>query len=431
MNSQAIIRVERVSKQYRFGQIGHGTLYRDLSSWWARVRGKEDPNARIVEHRLGVTKSREIVGDRFLALNDVSFEVGRGEALGVIGRNGAGKSTLLKILSRVTAPTSGTVKVKGHISSLLEVGTGFHPELSGRENVFLNGAILGMSRAEVRAKFDEIVEFAEIGDFIDTPVKRYSSGMYVRLAFAVAAHLEPEVLLLDEVLAVGDVKFVRKCMAKMESVRHDGRTIIFVSHGMSSVLALCQNCMLLEGGKVVKHGPSKEVVEHYYGFGLAEDVLNDYVAASDSSKLVQIRNVAIRHADGSSSGVFSYDECVRVDITYQVHKATDRCSVWLAMRSLDEVILFGSSDSDANGALLGDRAPGIYKTSVTIPARLANVGKYYFAIGVVRFDPVESLDRIDIGAFRIEHPTVEGPDEFRERTGIFKPTLPWETLRLE
>ena len=207
--SNTVIRVENLSKEYHLGTIGHGTLSHDLTSWWARKRGKEDPNSRIG------SISGNNHNERFWALKDVSFSVEKGEVVGIIGRNGAGKSTLLKILSRVTAPTSGEVKIKGRIASLLEVGTGFHPELTGRENIYLNGTILGMTRKEIDQKFDEIVDFAEIEKFIDTPVKRYSSGMYVRLAFAVAAHLEPEILLVDEVLAVGDAGFQKKCLGKM------------------------------------------------------------------------------------------------------------------------------------------------------------------------------------------------------------------------
>jgi len=228
--SNTVIRVENLSKQYRLGTLNHGTLYRDLQSWWARKRGREDPNSRI-----GTSDHSQSNNDTFWALKDVSFSVEKGEVVGIIGRNGAGKSTLLKILSRVTAPTTGEVKVKGRIASLLEVGTGFHPELTGRENIYLNGSILGMKKREIDAKFDEIVKFAEIEKFLDTPVKRYSSGMYVRLAFAVAAHLEPEILIIDEVLAVGDAAFQKKCLGKMKDVStKEGRTVLFVSHNMGA-----------------------------------------------------------------------------------------------------------------------------------------------------------------------------------------------------
>lgn len=250
------ISIQNVSKAYRLGVIGHGTLREDLQSWWARVRGKEDPN-RIIGSK------EAIEGDTLWALRDVSFDVEQGSVWGIIGANGAGKSTLLKILSRVTAPTSGQIKVRGRVASLLEVGTGFHPELTGRENIFLNGAILGMTKAEVRKKFDEIVAFSEIEKFIDTPVKRYSSGMYVRLAFAVAAHLDPEILVVDEVLAVGDAAFQKKCLGKMGAVAKEGRTVLFVSHNMGAVRGLTHKAVLLEHGRVLMMGDKNEVIQRY------------------------------------------------------------------------------------------------------------------------------------------------------------------------
>jgi lipopolysaccharide transport system ATP-binding protein len=253
-----VISVENLSKTYRLGQIGTGTFSRDLELWWAKLRGKPNPMLRIGEKDHG---NRD--GEELWALRDVSFTVEQGEVLGIIGRNGAGKSTLLKILSRVTAPTSGRIKVKGRIASLLEVGTGFHPELTGRENIYLNGAILGMTKQEVTRKFEEIVDFAEVEKFIDTPVKRYSSGMYVRLAFAVAAHLDPEILIVDEVLAVGDVEFQKKCLGKMGDVAKEGRTVLFVSHNMSSVLQLCAKAMLLRNGQVFQIGSAQEIIEDY------------------------------------------------------------------------------------------------------------------------------------------------------------------------
>jgi len=253
-----VISVENLSKEYRLGQIGTGTLSNDLKVWWAKKRGKPNPMLKI-----GETDHDNRDGETIFALKDVSFTVEQGEALGIIGRNGAGKSTLLKILSRVTAPTSGRVMVKGRIASLLEVGTGFHPDLTGRENIYLNGAILGMTRKEVRRKLDEIVAFAEIEKFIDTPVKRYSSGMYVRLAFAVAAHLDPEILVVDEVLAVGDVEFQKKCLGKMENVAHEGRTVLFVSHNMVSVKSLCERGLLLESGKNTLMAGVDEVINQY------------------------------------------------------------------------------------------------------------------------------------------------------------------------
>ena len=267
--SNTVIKVENLTKEYRLGIINHGMLFRDLQSWWSKLRGIEDPNSRIGDHVFPHAFSpSSTTNSRFLALDNVSFEVKQGDVLGIIGRNGAGKSTLLKILSRVTCPTSGEVKLKGRIASLLEVGTGFHPELTGRENVFLNGAILGMSHSEIASKLEEIVSFAEIESFIDTPVKRYSSGMYVRLAFAVAAHLEPEILVVDEVLAVGDVQFQKKCLGKMQEVGKEGRTVLFVSHNMQVIGELCPLCILLEKGSVVATGPTERIIAAYTSSGL-------------------------------------------------------------------------------------------------------------------------------------------------------------------
>jgi lipopolysaccharide transport system ATP-binding protein len=268
--SDIVISVEGLWKQYRYGVLSHRALYKDLQSWWARFHGKEDPNVPISFKSSPITHHPSPASndsDRFWALKDVSFEVKRGEVLGIIGKNGAGKSTLLKIMSRVTTPTKGQIKIKGRVASLLEVGTGFHPELTGRENIFLNGAILGMTKDEIKRKFDEIVAYAEINKFIDTPVKRYSSGMYVRLAFAVAAHLEPEILVVDEVLAVGDAAFQKKCLGKMGDIAKEGRTVLFVSHNMNAVEGLCTRGLLLDAGTLFLDGRPSDAIGMYLSQG--------------------------------------------------------------------------------------------------------------------------------------------------------------------
>lgn len=260
-NENIILKVENVSKQYRLGTIGTGTLSHDLNRWWHRIQGKEDPYLKI-----GETNDRSAKGnsDYVWALQDINFEVKRGEVLGVIGKNGAGKSTLLKILSKVTGPTTGKIKAKGRIASLLEVGTGFNPELTGRENIYLNGAILGMTKKEITDKLSDIIEFSGCERYIDTPTKRYSSGMTVRLAFAVAAFLEPEILVVDEVLAVGDAEFQKKAIGKMQDIsRSEGRTVLFVSHNMAAVKSLCTTGIVLEQGKIIFSGEAEEAVSHY------------------------------------------------------------------------------------------------------------------------------------------------------------------------
>jgi lipopolysaccharide transport system ATP-binding protein len=259
--SDTVIKVENLSKQYRLGQVSTGVLAHDVNRWWYKVRGKEDPYLKIGEVNDRTQKGNS---DYVWALSDIDFDVKQGEVMGIIGRNGAGKSTLLKILSRTTAPTTGSVKIKGRVASLLEVGTGFHPELSGKENIFLNGAILGMTKKEIKRKFDEIVDFAGIERYIDTPVKRYSSGMYVRLAFAVAAHLESEILIVDEVLAVGDFEFQKKCLGKMGEVSaKEGRTVLFVSHNMPIMQKLCSHGLLMKNGKLLYDDQMSYVLDRY------------------------------------------------------------------------------------------------------------------------------------------------------------------------
>lgn len=258
-NREIAIRLSGVKKMYKLGQIGGGTLQRDLQSWWARVRGKEDPNTKI-------GTDQRLVGQTFMALNGIDLTVYKGEALGIIGGNGAGKSTMLKLLSRVTAPTEGEIDIYGRITSMLEVGTGFNGEMTGRENVYLNGAILGMTKAEIDAKMEDIIEFSEVREFIDTPVKRYSSGMYVKLAFSVAAHLDSEIMIMDEVLAVGDMAFQKKCLDKMrEAAKKEGRTVLYVSHNMNTIRQLCDRCVVLDKGKIIFEGDVEEAINVYIG----------------------------------------------------------------------------------------------------------------------------------------------------------------------
>jgi lipopolysaccharide transport system ATP-binding protein len=286
MTGKVVIEVENLSKFYRLGTIGGGTLREDLARWWAKTRGRPDPLLKIGEQDHG---NRE--GEHLWALRDVSFQVREGEVLGVIGRNGAGKSTLLKILSRITAPTSGKAVIRGRVGSLLEVGTGFHPELTGRENIYLNGAILGMKRAEITSKLEEIVDFAEMNRFIDTPVKRYSSGMTVRLAFAVAAHLEPEILIVDEVLAVGDANFQKKCLGKMKAVSSEGRTILFVSHNMSAVKSLCGQSMVMKQGTIAFKGATDDALPIYLD---SEKSVAKGIVEIDSSRASIANNRVVR-----------------------------------------------------------------------------------------------------------------------------------------
>ncbi|MBR7188889.1 MAG: ABC transporter ATP-binding protein [Clostridia bacterium] len=284
--AERLLEVEGVSKQYRLGMIGGGTLHGDLTSWFARVRGKEDPNTKIgMEHYAH--------NESFMALDNVSFNVDRGDAVALIGRNGAGKSTMLKLISRITAPTTGEIRIRGRVASLLEIGTGFHKELSGRDNIYLNGAILGMNRAETTRKIKEIIEFSEIEQFIDTPVKRYSSGMYVKLAFAVAAHLDPDVMICDEVLAVGDIAYQQKCLAKMSEIAREGRAVLYVSHNMRTVAQLCNRGLFLDRGQLKYDGTVERAIELYGGSGVRSihqnlDVLPHPKRRGDTMRMLEI-----------------------------------------------------------------------------------------------------------------------------------------------
>ena len=327
------IKVENISKAYQLGLIGTGTLSRDIERWYSRLRGKEDPFLKI-----GEANDRSVKGtsDIVWSLKDINFEINEGDAVGIIGRNGAGKSTLLKILSRVTSPTTGNIKVKGRIASLLEVGTGFHPELTGKENIYLNGAILGMRKKEITRKFDEIVDFSGVERYIDTPVKRYSSGMYVRLAFAVAAYLESETLIVDEVLAVGDAEFQKKCLGKMGEVsKGEGRTVLFVSHNMSAVSQLCSKGIVLKNGGVIFNGNSQEAINNYLSNSAQ---IASYTADKDNNSPIQIVQVAIKNEREQIASSFRHDENIYVYFTirHNSYEPSVRCgiSIWDTMEKL-------------------------------------------------------------------------------------------------
>lgn len=311
---QLAIKAENISKQYRLGEVGTGTISHDLNRFWSKVRGKEDPYLKIGESNNRVAKGNS---DYVWSLRDINFEVEQGDAVGIIGRNGAGKSTLLKLLSKVTKPTTGSFKVNGRIASLLEVGTGFNPEMTGRENIYLNGAILGMRRHEITRKFDEIVAFSGVERYIDTPVKRYSSGMYVRLAFAVAAHLESEILIVDEVLAVGDAEFQKKCLGKMGDVsKSEGRTVLFVSHNMTAVETLCNKAIFLHNGQIGNTGTPDEMIKYYLEYSTSEQrkIQYDSLLEAEGNEYVKILYASVENA--SSNNV---DDLIDVNSEIDVH----------------------------------------------------------------------------------------------------------------
>jgi len=308
--SDIVIHAENISKAYQLGDFGTGTLSRDIERWWAMARGKEDPFLKIGESNDRTTQGSS---DVVWSLKDINFEIQRGDAVGIIGRNGAGKSTLLKLLSRVTVPTTGEIKVKGRIASLLEVGTGFHPELTGRENIFLNGAILGMRKAEIKKQFDNIVAFAGVERYIDTPVKRYSSGMYVRLAFAVAAHLESEILIVDEVLAVGDAEFQKKCLGKMGEVsKGQGRTVLFVSHNMGMISQLCNKSLLLKNGELGNYDTTRNVVAAYLASDKSQEFNRLYFELDERKMIGQITAFWICNDQNIVVDKVTFDQSIRI-----------------------------------------------------------------------------------------------------------------------
>lgn len=378
-SSQPVIKVEQLSKLYKLGQVSTGTISHDVNRWWAGIRGKEDPYLRI-----GETNARESQSDSpyVWALKDINFEVQQGEILGIVGRNGAGKSTLLKLLSRTTAPTQGSIKVKGRIASLLEVGTGFHPELTGRENVFLNGAILGMTRSEIKKKFDEIVSFAGVERYIDTPVKRYSSGMYVRLAFAVAAHLESEILVIDEILAVGDIEFQKKCMGKMGDVANkDGKTILFVSHNMQAVQKMCTSGLMLKQGLQKSRGSMEKIIQEYLSdASSARTYVEVQNHAAQKDLPGQVLSVEIIDEQGQRIPEISVGKIWSVKVRYQINTALDSFIFAIGLSTELEVPI-RTVFTEANKVL-----PGQYEAVLSYTDIVLSSGRYSIAVGLSNYE---------------------------------------------
>jgi len=405
--SDIAIRIEEVSKMYRLGAVGSGSLVQDVNSMIARVRGKEDPYQKI-----GQTNDRSSKGDSdyVWSLKDISFDVRKGDAVGIIGKNGAGKSTLLKILSRVTAPTTGSIKIKGRIASLLEVGTGFHPELSGRDNIYMNGAIFGMDRREIRSKLDEIIDFSGCERYIDTPVKRYSSGMYVRLAFAVAAHLDPEILIVDEVLAVGDAEFQKKCLGKMRDVNNkEGRTVLFVSHNMGAVAELCRSGIVLSNGHLKFAGTNSDAIAFYSRID-ANQTTNDYIADEQKSQLKQnyISFVKIKGEHGNSQSEFLFDNKIilQIGLKNNEKKIDTTISIALLNKKLNRVFTIQKQISlNSNFCTL----------EIALPSSLIAPNLYSFNIvsyihNKIVFDSIDNICPIKIIDNGTELASAEGLD---------------------
>ncbi len=429
--SKPVISVENLSKTYRLGQIGTGTFSRDLQVWWARTRGKPNPLLKI-----GQVDHGNKIGETIWALKDVSFQVEQGEVLGIIGKNGAGKSTLLKILSRVTAPTSGRVKVKGRIASLLEVGTGFHPELTGRENIYLNGAILGMTKDEVRRKFDEIVDFAGIEQFIDTPVKRYSSGMYVRLAFAVAAHLESEILLVDEVLAVGDAEFQKKCLGKMGDVASkEGRTVLFVSHNMGAIVKLCERTVFMEKGKKYLDDKSENVVFNYLAIDSngqkPAEISWDTPSVAPGNSLVKLKQVKITNSHRLPSNTLFIDEQIHIEIDYWNFQTLLKPTAIVHLYNQEGICLFATNDWNNLIWRNTSRETGIIRAICNIPENFLAEGHFSILIAINTYNPdTTHVYEKDILSFQVIDKTsglgARGEYVGNRWPGVIRPMLGWD-----
>lgn len=400
MSGDVVIRAEGLGKKFVIGHEARSEGYVALRDVLARNARSMARSARDL-----ITGRQMVAGDvveDFWALKDVNFEIQEGEAVAIIGRNGAGKSTLLKVLSRITEPSEGRVTIKGRVASLLEVGTGFHPELTGRENIFLNGAILGMSQAEIKRKFDEIVDFAEVERFLDTPVKRYSSGMYVRLAFAVAAHLEPEVLVVDEVLAVGDVKFQNKCLGKMESIGKGGRTVIFVSHNMAAVRRLCSRAILFSHGRLRHDGPTEDIIGRYMEEmrpegGATEDAIAALIESFPPDPNCRLISVGLRQ-DGIVPGRVESAKPLEVVFDYEILKPTFGFHAFFRLIDQDETILFETVDI-AEAEDMPTLEPGRYRSTGVIPADFLGGRNYELLLGVAmaqQRDCIPELIRIPI-----------------------------------
>jgi len=434
------IEVENLSKKYQLGELERYYTFRDtladilkapFRKFLSKNHKSKSSNLTPGSSSLAPNSS-SLTPDFIWALKDVSFQVKHGEVLGIIGRNGAGKSTLLKLLSRITAPTEGAIKINGRVGSLLEVGTGFHPELTGRENIFLNGSILGMSRKEINNKFDEIVNFAEIEKFLDTPVKRYSSGMYVRLAFAVAAHLEPEILIVDEVLAVGDASFQKRCLNKMQDESTKGRTVIFVSHNMSAITRLCERTILMDIGHITSDGPSHKVVSNYLQSDVGTKAQRKWTknSVAPGNDIVCLKAISVRNVDGQISEALDIRFPIEIEIEYYVKKSGNVLVPNLHFYNEDGICVFIAHDCDKNWRRK-HRPKGLYKSAVLIPGNFLAEGTIIVGAAISTHDPliVHFFER-DAIAFQVID-SIDGDsargDYAGHMPGIVRPLLEWST----
>lgn len=416
------IKVENISKAYRLGEIGTGSLSNDLHRWWTKLRGKEDPYLKLAETNDRSTKGSS---DVVWSLKDINFEIQQGDAVGIIGRNGAGKSTLLKLLSRVTSPTTGVISGEGRVASLLEVGTGFHPELTGRENIFLNGAILGMRKKEIKKKFDEIVDFSGVERYIDTPVKRYSSGMYVRLAFAVAAHLESEILIVDEVLAVGDSEFQKKCLGKMGEVsKGEGRTVLFVSHNMAAMQKLCNKGLLLEKGRNIASGVMKKVIDKYLVHGFSN--ANEKNFEIDKAAIASVFRVQITDEEGNAMYEVPIGKKWVVKVYFVINKPVENFISAVGLVSPLEVPINTSWQQPLS------LQPGTYCSEFKQNEVIFATGRYRITIGLgIGLKSIQQLvDAIDLNIVPVVEEVEETVVKYDPNTSAILNQLSMKTYKI-
>lgn len=424
--SDTVIKVENLGKKYLLSHLAGKR--EQLFSGLLVNKAKS-----VANRTLGMFRDSGIGGgkqttEEFWALNDVSFEIKQGDRVGIIGRNGAGKSTLLKILSRITEPTKGRITIEGRVASLLEVGTGFHSELSGRENIYLNGAILGMSREEIKRKFDEIVAFAEVEQFLDTPVKRYSSGMYVRLAFAVAAHLEPEILIVDEVLAVGDAQFQKKCLGKMEDVStKEGRTVLFVSHNMGAISRLCNSAIWLNAGHVVGLGNAADVLHNYQCQDSVSCSMWTRPEGKEDNRYVDFKSISVKNAGHQVTESFSCDEPITIDMTYEVKQELDGCQIGVRIMNTEGVVIFTTADTDHARVSDQPRAIGTYTSKFTIVANFLVPGSY--TISVAAHMPNRMIFETINQPISFNLETTGWLGIYDGRFGIVSPCIKWDSCK--
>lgn len=422
MENDIILKISNISKQYRLGLVGRNTINEDLKRWWYSIRGKEDPFVKI-----GEINDRSVIGssDYIWALRNINIEVKRGEVLGIIGKNGAGKSTLLKILSKITSPTTGTIKSRGRIAALLEIGTGFHPELTGKENIYLNGAILGMTKDEIKLKIDEIINFSGCDRYIETPVKRYSSGMTVRLAFAVAAFLEPDILIVDEVLAVGDAEFQKKAIGKMKDISTEhGRTVLFVSHNMAAVKSLCSKAILLNNGSIVFSGKPNEVIAYYLN-------ANANHSSYSKKKNPQINAEILEVEILKPMDEFDLKDQIHIKCIYKIKDSKRKYSLSLALHDGEQnYVLNSPSGIDEKKYSLQQHMDGLYEAICTIPGNILNVGTFYPKMLLIE-DGVRIIDIIeDKVSFKVID-KINALKFYGTWSGIVRPHLKWDIRKFE